>query len=95
MENCKANGIRNQAVTKEIKKSNEAVTNHFFFTCGFSNCFFFFPFCGHEAKFIQDIVKIKVLEKLNRTMLHAPSYLGGVDAQGKDNNSRIQDRPEE
>jgi len=41
MENCKANGIRNQAVTKEIKKSNEAmkksqkkkkktVTNHFF-----------------------------------------------------------------
>jgi len=26
MENCKANGIRNEAVTKEKKKSNEAVT---------------------------------------------------------------------
>jgi hypothetical protein len=57
MENCKANGIRNQAVTKEIKKSNEAMkksqkkkkssdkpflfTCFFFPFCGFSNCFFF------------------------------------------------------
>jgi hypothetical protein len=40
-------------------------------------------------------VKIKVLEKLNRTMLHVPSYLGGVDAQGKDINSWIQYRPED
>jgi hypothetical protein len=53
MENCKANGIRNQAVTKEIKKSNEAVTkeikksneavtNHFFLHVGFLIVFFFF-----------------------------------------------------
>jgi hypothetical protein len=35
MENYKTNGIRNQAVTKEIKKSNEAVTNHFFLHVGF------------------------------------------------------------
>jgi hypothetical protein len=63
MENCKANGIRNQAVTKETKKSNEAVTNHFFLHVGFLIVFFFFfRFCGHEAKFIQDIVKIKVLK---------------------------------
>jgi hypothetical protein len=42
MENCKANGIRNQAVTKETKKSNEAVTNHFFLHVGFLIVFFFF-----------------------------------------------------
>jgi len=28
-------------------------------------------------------------------MLHVASYLGGVDAQGKDINSWIQDRPED
>lgn len=47
-----------------------------------------------EAGFIQDIVK-KVREMLKRTILHVPSYLVGVDAQVKDINNWIQDRPED
>jgi hypothetical protein len=42
MENCKATGIRNEALAKEKKKSNEAVTNHFFLNKGFLFLFLFF-----------------------------------------------------
>ncbi|XP_012089185.1 disease resistance protein RPV1 isoform X2 [Jatropha curcas] len=45
----------------------------------------------HEAEFIQDIVK-KVGKRLNRSvLLHAPSYLVGIDSRVKDINIWLQD----
>ncbi|OIT29096.1 tmv resistance protein n [Nicotiana attenuata] len=49
---------------------------------------------GHEAKFIQKIIK-EILKRLNRTVLSVPSYTVGLESRVKDINSWLQDESSE
>lgn len=59
----------------------------------YTYCFLLFVLnliCRYEAQFIQDIVK-EVGDQLNRTILHVPFYLVGMDSRVKDISLWLQD----